>query len=476
MTLPLLVANRQIAVPAVIYSVRGDTEHITLELALDDPGIITLHPDQLNWLAIPAPTDGGEGVPVGWSFSEGEMTILPRRDIGAEADPERAQRQMELTVMHATALQERKLKGTIGLGFLRQFQAEIDLPARELRLKPLDPSRPPARGSIVMEFDLSTNVIALPLQGGGEPAHVILGSSQPESRVKPASVESTSLVLASTPQWNLAQSFAFRPKDWARHGPNRAINPVAVTGIELLESHRVTIDWQSLTVAFTPTRDVAPEVGNVEFFAAERADTPDALEAFLTRHPQNYFAGEASARLVALRFEEWGASDEDLLRAARWRIETMPIERRVDIGRHMVEQIGRMVGRSELALQVGQLALEHSRAAIAIQEVYRLHRVMGAIHLQADNLDAAWRHLMSATFVEIPTDGNHGFLGRFHLGQVYERQNRLSRAYSRYRAALAVKGPSGWAPPPELKAEAEAALARLRERIPADELKVLDEQ
>ena len=108
---------------------------------------------------------------------------------------------------------------------------------------------------------------------------------------------------------------------------------------------------------------------------------------------------------------------------------------------------------------------------MTVQDVYRLHRVLGELYLEQGELDSAWKHLLSAAFVPIARDPEHAFRVALNLARVYEKQGRAARAYSRYKAALAVPG----APvTPDLRKEITEALARLKTGIPSDTLKLLD--
>lgn len=476
-TLPLLMADRHLAVAVTLFDAFGKKMRVTLELSLDSPDCIILHHDQAVWLQVSIPTDGSEGAPLGFAFGDGELMVINAGDIRIESDRETMERQMLLTVRHASALQEQKLKGRIGLGFLRRYEVELDVEARQLRLAPLQSGGVSTVGDALIKFDAASGLLAVPLQNASQ--HVVIGSSNPESRISPdyarqvgrPNGDVASLVLNSAPALDLAAMVAFRPKQLGVATGDSSYQPVAVTGVDFLDGHRLAIDWESSSIAVTAKKPVTPSLANRAFFAAEVAGTAEALSAFLTEHSQSYFAREAAAVLMNLRLSEWGTSDEEVMAAFRWLLETMSPERRVDVARPIVQQLAKSIAQSHLAFEAGKLALEHSRAAISIQEVYRLHRILGAAYLESGDLDAAWRHLISATFTKIPNDPEHGFFGAYHLGEVYEQQGRLARAYSRYRAALATERV-----PSSLRGQAETALARVRAKIPAEELALLDEQ
>jgi hypothetical protein len=477
-TLPLLVADRHLAIAVTVYDAFGKKERITLALSLDNPDCITLHADQIEWLQVPLPRDGSPGAPLGFSFGDGELMVINAADISVESDSQAVEDQMNLTIRHASELQEQKLKGRIGLKFLRKYDVELDVAARELRLAPRTGGARAASGEFLLTFDESAGVIAVPLAGSADQL-VVIGSARPETRISPEFARENKrpagnldrLLLSGRPALDLAPRTAFRPKPLGKIASSAAGRVVAVTGSDFLDGHRVVIDWDSSTIALTMTKPVSALLADQAFFAAEVAATTAALNGFLELHAQSHFAREAAGLLMSMRLSEWGASDDEILSAFRWLLETMNPERRIDAARPVVEQLSRTPGQTHLALEAGRLALQHTRAAISVQNVFRLHRVLGVAYLQAGDLQSARRHLISATFTKIPTDRTHTFQGAYYLGEVYERQGRLARAYSRYRAALATERL-----PENLRAQAEAALARVRGKLPADEIALLDEQ
>lgn len=276
---------------------------------------------------------------------------------------------------------------------------------------------------------------------------------------------------------DLSKFLVFRPKSWLPKPPAEGADlPLLYTGVNLLEAFKLDFDWNNSRVRFVQEKDLAPlPAADRAFFRAEAANTAEAYQAFLEKHLAHRLANDAAARLMNFRMAEWGVSDEDVLQALRWLIETAAPERRLDNCMVHVNRLATTPGKTELAIQAAQLALKQSRGAITIQHVYRLHRLLGELYLEQDKLPEAWSHLMSASFVPLNRTDRDQALQAYrialNLGRVYDRQNRHLRAYSRYKAALAVGGAPITAAE---KKEINDAIERLRKKIPPEELAMLD--
>lgn len=483
-TLSVFVADQLPVVAVTLYNARGLKDQVTLEVALDDPRGLVLDPDQFTWLHGATPTSDASTAPVEFSFADGERLQLPAADVVAENDPERVNLHNLTTVYYAADLHELKLKGKIGLGLLRRFQIDFDLNARRLVLTPpvevgaeTDAGTAPL-GGFVARFDFTDRLLAIPLAGSASPAHLVIGSAALESRLDPAFAASlghplgdvSSLVLGTTPALDLASQFAFRAKSWRQPRSLTATHPVALSGIELLQAYRLTIDWTTSTLALTPTRAATPAADHRRYFAAETPATPESLQSFLQEFPQSYFAREAARRLIEMRLAQRPLDAAATLAALRWHAESALPERRTEVCVPVVKFLSAQPDQTDLNIAAAELALSYSRAAAHIQDVYVLHRYLGIAFEQKGNWDAAWKHLLSASFVKLNGDDPHTLLCAIHLGRVYEKQARYGRAYSRFKAALPLAKDH-----PSLLQEAQAALVRLREKIPADQLQELDQ-
>lgn len=478
LVLPLLEADGHVAVGVTIYNSAGLKELVALELALEDPCVVSLHSKVFAWLDVPTPGSGLPPAMVKLAFAEAAAFHgISSEELQLIDDSRELERQDSLTARYSAAFQERKLKGKLGLGFLRKFRADIDLHSKQLRLTPRSQARPeePVRGAIVAGFVLSEGRLALPLRAAGDEtaAQVVLGSLSYEAKVLAASA-SAPLVLESTPALDLKAHFACRAVPRLPLEGSTKARSVALLGSDFLDAYRVLLDWDSSTLQLVERRASRPAADLTAYFSAADEDRPEAYGAFLEKYPKGHFAPEAARRLLELRLKQPALSSEELTGALRSFAETHPPERRTEECLPVLEALASQGRPPELVVAGCKLALEYARAATHIQDVYRTHRVLGLAYFESGDLDSAWRHLLSAGFVKIEHDPDHAFLTAYYLGCVYERQGRLSRAYSRFKTALSVREP-GWSAPASLKDAAEEALERLRGKLTAEQLGELDQ-
>lgn len=492
-TLPLRIVDGHIIVTVTLFDRGGLDEAITVELSLDNPELLSLHDDELGWLKLnTAAIKRGEDVNVRATFAAGITLLLPAKDIKAEKSGARVDEQNRITKFFPNQLDERKLKGALGLGLLKHYDVVLDLKERQLVLTPPTTTAPesgaPAAAStlstdgadFVGTFELRNGQISLPVASpAGPSARMILGSSNYDTLIDPAAAKRLNqpagdvapVALIGAGELELSRLVAFRPKAW---GPAPAAGteaPLLLSGINLLESFRLEIEWASSRVRFIKQDTPPAPAADQAYFKAEVLGTADAYQAFLEAHPKNRLGADAAKRLIALRLDEWGADDDSIIKALQWIADTSAPERRTENCLAYVNRLATTPGRSALAIRAAQLSLKYSRQAITVQDVYRLHRILGEQYLEQNELQQAWTHLLSAAFVPIDRDPEHAFRVALNLARVYEKQSRFTRAYSRYKAALAVPG----APmTKDAKAEITTALERLKTKIPADELKLLD--
>jgi tetratricopeptide (TPR) repeat protein len=266
-----------------------------------------------------------------------------------------------------------------------------------------------------------------------------------------------------------------------------------VSGVNLFEVFRVGIDWSTSRMAFTRQREARYPLEDFEFFEAEASGKADDLLAYLRRHPKTRLGAEAAAALMKVRLED-RAPDDGLVEALQWIVDTAPADRRLESCMEYVRAFAAMPGRSALVQRAGAMALKSSRAAVTVQDTYRLHNLIGESLLAAGNLEEAWKHFLSAAFMPLDNQSDllHNLAVNLNLARVYDRQDRYARAYSRYKKALALMRvkvkdrptlvefaamPENPDMPPDMReyaesarrnlAEIDGALKRLRPKIPA---------
>jgi len=489
LTLPVKVVDGHLIISVTLQDSNGVGDPISLELVLEEPRTVLLHPDQYGWLKLDT-TASRQGF-VRLSFASGEGLEIPASEVAVESDAARGQEQNRVTRLFSQQLHDRKIKGCIGLGFLRHYQVSLDLAAGQLKLAPLAEVSTFAgaigRGATFSgNFQQRDGRIVLPVNyAQGSSGRLILGSSRFDTLLDPAVASRLGepagdigqVAFVGQGNLELSRYVAFRPRAFAATArPTAAAvqsdgaGAMLLSGVNLLEFFRLEIDWAGTRVNFFKQKEPGSQEADRAYFRAEQGGTTADFEAFLQAHLQSRLAAEAATRLIRLRLEEWGLDEADLLRAFQWVLDTSLPDRRTEIGRAYVERIAGLIGYTDAAIKAAKLSLEHSRQALTVQEVYRLHRILGEQYLLIDELDPAWRHFMSAAFVTLHREPQHTFLVAYGLAQVYERQGRTARAYSRYQAALA----SGFSVPTALREKIAAKIARLRSEIPADDLLLLD--
>lgn len=483
LTLPIKIVDGHIILGVTVYDQQGADDGISFELALDYPDLLTLDGDQHGWLKL-AGGARGQNQMVRVKFSDGTTLLFPGKDIKTERAAARGNLHDQITRAFANQLEERKLKGMLGVGFLKNYRVTLDLPGKKLVLAPLN-ERGDGRSDFAVSFETKDGQLLLPLAIPGEPAaKMLLGSSNYDTLIDPAAAKRLGkpagdvepVILTGGRGLDLSRVVAFRPKAWGAKSAEGAPSPLLFSGVNLLEAFKLEFEWTTSRINFIQEKDLpSPAAADREYFLADAANTADRFQAFLEKFPTNRNAADAATRLMALRLNEWGVEDEALLKSLQWVLDTALPERRLDSCISFVNRFAGLPGKSNLTIQAALLALKYARGATTVQHAYRLHRILGEQYLDQDNLDSAWSHLMSAAFVPLnrtdPDRALQAYRIALNLARIYDRQGRTARAYSRFKAALAVAGAPMTVPE---KTEITAAMERLRKLIPAEDLALLD--
>lgn len=169
LTLPLKLVDGHLVLPVTLYNTAGADDGVSLELALDYPDLLTLDGDQLGWLGL-ASGAKAEHEMVRVKFANGTTVLIPGKDIKAERSAERSALHNRMTVAFASQLEERKLKGMLGLEFLKKYQVSLNVAAKQLTLAPLGSSSG-GRSDFSSAFELKngqmTFAISSPAFAGG---------------------------------------------------------------------------------------------------------------------------------------------------------------------------------------------------------------------------------------------------------------------------------------------------------------------
>ncbi len=479
---PVRVVNGHLIVFADLVGLQYQDE-VSLEISLEYPAAITLHPDQYHWLGMdPDALERGDEIVITLQMGQGITWSIPGRDIVPERSPERVAAQNSMTKLHSSALGERKLKGTIGVGFLRQYHVTLDVQHGQMVLAPpravddVSPSFPLA-DIAVSPFDDTDNRLQIGLQYADDrTGRMTIGGTEYDTVIDAAVARDLERPAGNvSPVWlaengesertlDLSRYLAFRPKVLGSTGAAETDRPVIVTGVNLLEHFRVEIDWANRSIGFTQTKAPQYPQQDFEFFQAEVQGNADAMRAYLEKHPRERLSPDAARLLVAWRLEKDKANDEQLMEALRWVVDTSPPGRRAETCLFYVDVFTTVPDRAELAIAAAKEGLKHSREAVDVTRVYGLHNALGEQYVKKGDLTQAWKHFLASAFM-MPDD----IMTSLNLARVYDRQGRTRRAYARYKRVAAAEHLGD-----VIDGEVKAAMERLRSELPKDDLLLSD--
>lgn len=376
---------------------------------------------------------------------------VDRREFGDEEPFDR------FTRWWSAELGENPVVGTLGAKVLSQYHVVFDLDAGFLELSALravgEPAPEPPPGVVAVPLTVHAGLAWFPVAcGDGRAGAMALATSLYDTRMdedlcaelgRPAG----DVGPVRLREIDLARYVPMRPERGRHAHPDGA---VGTTGLDLLLHFRVEVDRARGFLWWSESRP--PEFAQAEqdYYRARLTDDPVALEAWLDANPGQRLAEEAATRLLQLRMDE--DADPETMRVALGRLHATRPEDLKATG--ALELMGEMLqtGRPDCALLAGEYGVKHGRTDRYPEAVYSLHERLGQIHLRQDRLEQAWEHLLSAAF-GLPEDGSVN-LG---LATVYERQERWTRAFSRYLQAVLS---------PETAAAAMAGMERCWPHLP----------
>ncbi|MEL1263056.1 hypothetical protein [Pseudoxanthomonas putridarboris] len=476
---PLKMVQGHVLVEASITNPEGESLEVMLEVALERPEGLILHSDAFDVLV-------GDKTGTNLRLAQDIQQSLPFDQIVRESNAAREQAQGRLTRFHSGEMGEKPLKGSLGLGFFRQYRLILDVSSEMLELRP--PGGRPS-GQFTRKVEIVNGQAWIAANLAGEEGRVLLGTADYDSivdaqlmhRLGRAGGEVSFRLGGSSelPIWELGQEIALRPRSLAEEGIRDGEKTIGRTGVGLLELFSVDVDWSAGQISFTRRNDKPfPQVDR-DYFAAEASGDPRNLIEFLKRYPKHRRAAEAAQVLMQVQVAR-KASDEELVEALQWIADTALPRRELESCMPSLRAFARLDGRRALVVRAGELAMKYSRTAITIQDIYRLHALMGEALFKEGDLEAAWKHFLSAAFVPLDNDSDrlHNTMVNMYLARIYEQQGRYARAYSRYlKAQGLIRGAAAGGMPEiaaDWKSEIDQALVRLRPQIPADNLVLLE--
>ena len=366
----------------------------------------------------------------------------------------------EFTRWNSIALGEVSVVGTIGAKLLEDYYFVLDLDAGFMELAPPrerdEEASDPPPGVVRLSTTEENHLLWLPVTyDDGQAAAMVLGTSHYDTTVDAFLADDLGrpggdIGSCRLGDLELSEFVALRPAEVNYTHPTGALG---VLGLNLLESFRVEVDRVNQYVYLEQMRPAAYPAGDLQYFQAMVDEDQEGIEAFLAAYPAHRLTLEAARLLVTLRLID-GATVEEMLPAMKSVDAACPEDLKATSALALMKSCAAF-GYPEHVILAGELGLEGARDDRYPDAVHKIHARLGDVHLELDELEAAWRHLLSAAF-GMPEDGPVNL----HLGRLYELQGRYKRAFSRYLQA-AIKADSG--------PQAVEGLARVAKELPDGE-------
>jgi len=408
-----------------------------------------------NRAAAPLRAESADGkpTPITIHFPDFSVTV-PKREHGNEDDLD------DFTKYHSQEMGENAVVGTIGAELLQEFGLVIDLPHGFFELTPAaDPQTelPPAVAPAVrVPLTLRAGLSWLPVRlESGRTMAMALGGSRYDTLIDADLADDLGhpdgkVGAVTVGGLDLAPYVAFRPELVILSHPDGAFG---LFGINLYEHFRVEIDRVHRSALLVPSRAPAFPQADLAFFQTRLEDTPAATLAFLEANPETRLAGEAATLLLQQQLDSL-APAAAVKTALEWSNRTTPEDLRATAALDRMKELADD-GWPDYELAMGEIGIESGRQDRYPDAVHKIHARLGEVYLDRDELDQAWRHLLSAAF-GLPEDG----LINLALGRCYEAQGRYRRAFSRYiQAAIA----------PESGPQAIDGLRRMQPKLPEED-------
>ncbi len=347
----------------------------------------------------------------------------------------------DFTKLHAPALEEIGVLGSIGANLLQRFHLRFDLAAGFITIsepKAAVPDKPDGPEQTYIKADATTKLVWIPVRLRDEVDRVVgIGSAQYDSIIDETLCEELeapggNVGTVTCAGIDLSTVVPWRPEELPFAHERGALG---VLGINFLKDFRVEIDRVNGWVGLTRTRESPFPLEERAFFEARASDDVDVVHAWLEANQKSRLAKVAAESLLWLHMDN-GSSLEKLEAAVAWVHETRPETLRAT---RALETFDTLVQARfpEAAVHAGKLGVSAGRLDRYPEAVHRLHVRLGEVLLGLSRDREAWEHLMSAAFGLSDAVGAAD-LARVNLllGKYYERAGRFTRAASRYIQAV----------------------------------------
>lgn len=400
---------------------------VNLFIEFDTTSGLQLH----NQAAAPLGIESQDGStrPITLHFEGFELEV-PRRELGDQTMME------EFTKYHSTELGENALVGVIGAEVFDGWHVTFDIGGGWIQLEPERDATgehpEPREGEHVVPITVENDLCWLPVRyEDGRQAAFAVGTARYDSILDGMEADSQGRPAGNIEQLsldgvNLTDFVALRPEEVIQVHPDGV---AGVMGVNLLSHIRLELDRKNRWARFEVRKEADFPEEDVEYFTALIDEDPEAVEAFLEEHPESRLAREAAETLLSFMLDQF-APQEDQLRAIGHIVATQKEDLKATRAHDLMIEMSDE-GQPKLAIHAGQAGVEHGRDDRYPNAVHQIHGRLGALLLDEDDNDGAWKHLLSAAF-GLPEDGPINL----DLGRVYEAQGRYRRAFSRYVQAV----------------------------------------
>ncbi len=388
---------------------------------------------------------------------------VDQREHGDEEDME------TFTRRFAPQIDEVAVVGTIGAQVLSRYVVVFDLNEGLISLrKPVESATgvlPTGPEAIYLPASMAGDMLWFPVKiADGSTRMMSVGGARADSVIDELFCEEVGAFDGNVGkielgEFDLSESIAWRPEEYDLVHPGGAL---ATLGSGFLEDFRVELDPVNGWVGITRVNKRPFPMEEREYFAARAERETGLLLSWLERHGATRLGREASQLLLQILLDEGGALD-DMRVAIEWVHKTRDPDMRATEAIETVRTL-RTGQRDDAAAIAAELGVQEGRSDRYPESVHRLHATLGEIHLAAGEDRRAWEHLMSAAFglsdaVGLAEKAEVDLM----LGEYYERQERLSRAMSRYVQAVIT---------PEAGPRAVAAIERVQDKLGGERFSV----
>lgn len=466
-TLPLKLIGDHLLVPVTIKAPGFEKEsHVLIDTSRDD--YILLHP--AVYLALADTLKSTEQM----LFESGDFNLAAEfnDDSKVKVAAPGSTPMDDLTSRYDVELNNIDITAVFGMRLLKNFALNINIEDGRFAMMPSDASltaQVKADSAVFLpQLKRNGNKAYIPLSAKGQPVGLMeLNSAGYHSRITPA--------LAS--QWDktkdldiglgqkvapLSGMVALRTQLWPGQPAEAASGAetiVAQTGLGLLQSYNLWLDFTAGYLALTPTSNNYRAEDEV-FYQASESRNWEALAAYQQSYPTDRHQEEAAAEMFQLALEQ-GRSTMQVLQSFDSVLQQMQPRRKLEYLFGFCDSTSQKLPQAaytEATIAVCEKGLDYVSysQAPALRQMYQV--ILGERYLQKGDARMAWKYYLSASF---NGDPDRETVTKIGLAKAYEGMGRYRRAYSTY-----LRLSEGW--PAEIMQQSGVAEAMTRLKAKLD--------